>query len=169
MDVIGFLCVSLGSSRVQLHDSLGSRRACACSVAGFSSQNGDRVWGVLHRIAAFCFVFLWVKDLNAKDIHRETFPVYSRKRLPCKAVHNWVEKFSQERSEDSDSARPGAEVAATGVLRVSTSVSALVEVMSRNKYFVQLRISHTLRFISIYRFSFVSNRILSSATSLIWE
>jgi hypothetical protein len=37
MDVIGFLCVSLGSSTVQLHDSLGSR----CSKAGFSSQNGD--------------------------------------------------------------------------------------------------------------------------------
>jgi hypothetical protein len=29
MDIIGFLCVSLGSSTVQLHDSLGSRRACA--------------------------------------------------------------------------------------------------------------------------------------------
>jgi hypothetical protein len=31
MDVIGFLCVSLGSSR-----------ACSCSDTGFSSQNGDR-------------------------------------------------------------------------------------------------------------------------------
>jgi hypothetical protein len=41
MDVIGFLCVSLGGSTVQLHDSLGSRRACARSEAGFSSQNGD--------------------------------------------------------------------------------------------------------------------------------
>jgi hypothetical protein len=30
MDVIGFLYVSLGSSTVQLHDSLGSRRACPC-------------------------------------------------------------------------------------------------------------------------------------------
>jgi hypothetical protein len=30
MHVIGFLCASLGSSTVQLHDSLGSRRACAC-------------------------------------------------------------------------------------------------------------------------------------------
>jgi hypothetical protein len=37
MDVIGFLCVSLGSSTVQLHDSLGS--TCTCSEAGFSSQN----------------------------------------------------------------------------------------------------------------------------------
>jgi hypothetical protein len=41
MEVIGFLCISLGSSTVQLHDSLGSRRACACSEAGFRSQNGD--------------------------------------------------------------------------------------------------------------------------------
>jgi hypothetical protein len=30
MKVIGFLCVLLGSSTVQLHDSLGSRSACAC-------------------------------------------------------------------------------------------------------------------------------------------
>jgi EAL domain-containing protein (putative c-di-GMP-specific phosphodiesterase class I) len=31
MDVTGFLCVSLDSSTVQLHDSLGSRRVFACS------------------------------------------------------------------------------------------------------------------------------------------
>jgi hypothetical protein len=42
MDVTSFLYVSLGSSTVQLHDSLGSRRACACSEAGFRSQIGDR-------------------------------------------------------------------------------------------------------------------------------
>jgi hypothetical protein len=41
MDVLGFQCLSLGSSRVQLHDSLSSRCACACSEAGFSSQNVD--------------------------------------------------------------------------------------------------------------------------------
>jgi hypothetical protein len=44
MDVRGF-CVSLGSSTVQLHDSVGSRRACACSEAGFNIQNGDRARG----------------------------------------------------------------------------------------------------------------------------
>jgi hypothetical protein len=27
MDAIGFLCLSLGSSTVELHDSLGTRRA----------------------------------------------------------------------------------------------------------------------------------------------
>jgi hypothetical protein len=43
MDVIGFLCVSPGSSTVQLHDNVGSRRACASSEARFSSQIGDRV------------------------------------------------------------------------------------------------------------------------------
>jgi hypothetical protein len=42
MDVLGFLCVTVGSNIVQLHDSLGSRHACACSKAGFNSQNGDR-------------------------------------------------------------------------------------------------------------------------------
>jgi hypothetical protein len=43
MDVIGFLCVLLGSSTVQFHDFLCNRRACACSGAGFSSQSGNRV------------------------------------------------------------------------------------------------------------------------------
>jgi hypothetical protein len=45
MNVIGFLCISPGSSAVQLHNSLGSRRECACSEDGFSSQNGVRAWG----------------------------------------------------------------------------------------------------------------------------
>jgi hypothetical protein len=43
----------------------------------------------------------------------------------CKAVHNWVKKFSQGRSKVADDARPGAEVAETtakmtSMLRVST-------------------------------------------------
>jgi hypothetical protein len=43
MNVISFLCVSLGSSTVHLHDSLGSRRACACPEVRFSNQNSDYV------------------------------------------------------------------------------------------------------------------------------
>jgi hypothetical protein len=43
--IIGFLSVSLGSSKLQLHDSLCSRHACSCSEAGFSGQDGDRVDG----------------------------------------------------------------------------------------------------------------------------
>jgi hypothetical protein len=42
MDVIGFLFVTLGSSTFQLDESVCSRRACACSEASFSNQNGDR-------------------------------------------------------------------------------------------------------------------------------
>jgi hypothetical protein len=58
VDVIGFLYVSLGSSTVQLHDSLGSRRACSCSEARFSSQNSDRAVGAFYRRASFCCTFL---------------------------------------------------------------------------------------------------------------
>jgi hypothetical protein len=103
MDVIGFLCVSLGSNTVQLHDSLGSRRGCACSMGSFSSENGDRAWGVYYRRAAFWFaVFLWAKGLNVMNIYKEMFHVYGRKCLSRKAVHRWVEKFSQRRSKVAD-------------------------------------------------------------------
>jgi hypothetical protein len=49
--------------------------------------------------------FLWLaKGLNAKDINTEMFPVYSGKCLSSKAVHNWVEIFSQESSKFADDA-----------------------------------------------------------------
>jgi hypothetical protein len=46
------------------------------------------------------------------------FPVYGGKCLSRKAVHSWVEKFSQGRSEVADDARPGVEVAETTVKRL---------------------------------------------------
>jgi hypothetical protein len=95
IDVIGFLCVSLGSSTVQLHDSIRSRRTCLCLEAGFSSQNGDRAWGVYYWTAAFCCAFFCEeKGLNSKDIHKEMFPIYGGKCLSRKAVHNWVANVS---------------------------------------------------------------------------
>jgi hypothetical protein len=39
--LIGFPCVPLGSGTFQLHESLGSMRACSYSEAGFSSQISD--------------------------------------------------------------------------------------------------------------------------------
>jgi hypothetical protein len=42
------------------------------------------------------------KGLNAKDIHKEMFPVYGGKCLSRKVVHNWVKKFSQGRSKVTD-------------------------------------------------------------------
>jgi hypothetical protein len=95
--------------------------------------------------AAFCCALLWAKGPNAKDIQKEVFPAYGGKCLSSKAVHNWVEKFSQGRSKVADDARPGTEVAETTVKRllccgfrrtgkaVGTNVSMLVEDMSGNK------------------------------------
>jgi hypothetical protein len=51
MDVIGFLCVSVRSSRAQPHDNLGSRRGW------FHSQNGDRASEVYYQRGAFCCAF----------------------------------------------------------------------------------------------------------------
>jgi hypothetical protein len=48
--------------------------------------------------------FLWAKGLNAKDIHKDMFPVYGGKCLSCKAVHNGVKKFSQRRLKVADDA-----------------------------------------------------------------
>jgi hypothetical protein len=62
--------------------------------------------------------FLWAKGLSAKDFHKEMFPVYDRKCLSGKAIHDWVEKFSQELSKVADDARPVAEVAETTVERL---------------------------------------------------
>jgi hypothetical protein len=63
-------------------------------------------------------VFLGTKGLNAKDIRKEMFPVYGGKCLSRKAVHNWIENFSQERSKIADDAGPGVEVAETTVKRL---------------------------------------------------
>jgi hypothetical protein len=60
--IIGFLCVSLGSSTVQLHDSLGRRRACECSEARFNSQIGDRASSVYYWGARCCAFF--VRKIN---------------------------------------------------------------------------------------------------------
>jgi hypothetical protein len=70
MDVIGFLCVSLGSSTVQLHVSLGSRCACARSDSGFSSKMATMLekYSNEEQCSVVSF-FLWEKGLNAKDIH----------------------------------------------------------------------------------------------------
>jgi hypothetical protein len=101
MDVIGFLYVSLGSSIVQLHDSLGSRSACVCST-GFISQNGDAFEEYTTEEQSSIVIFLWAKGLNAKDIRKEVFPVYDGKCLSPKEVDRWVEKFSQGRMKVAD-------------------------------------------------------------------
>jgi hypothetical protein len=71
------------------------------------------------------FFFFVDKRTQSKDIHKEIVPVYDGKCLSRKAVHNLVEKFSQERSkiaDDSLLSRPVeiAREANISVLRVST-------------------------------------------------
>jgi hypothetical protein len=68
MDVIIFLCVSLGSSTVQFHDSLGSRRACAFSEASSVVKMATVVeCHTKEQRSVVCF--LWAKVLNVMDIH----------------------------------------------------------------------------------------------------
>jgi transposase len=54
--------------------------------------------------------FLWIEGLNAKDIHTDVFPVYCGKCFSHKAVHNWVQKFSQGRLKLADDVRLGRPV-----------------------------------------------------------
>jgi hypothetical protein len=43
---------------------------------------------------------LWAKELKAKDIERQIFPVYGWKCLSRNAVHNWVEKRCKRFADD---------------------------------------------------------------------
>jgi hypothetical protein len=69
--------------------------------------------------------FLWAKELNTKDIHKEMFPVYIGKCLSHKGVHNWVEQFSQGRLKDTDDARSGCPVE-TGTEATAQQVKELI-------------------------------------------
>jgi hypothetical protein len=102
---------------------------------------------------------LWANGQNTKNIHKEIFPVYGGKCLLAKAVHIWVEKYSQGRSKVTDDARSVAEMAETTVKRLlccrfrrtgkarGQVLSMLVEDMSRNKCFVHVPISYILYYI----------------------
>ena len=50
-------------------------------------------------------LFLWAKNMEAKDIHKEMLPMYDC--LSRQAVHNWVQKFSEWRTSIEDEHRVG--------------------------------------------------------------
>jgi hypothetical protein len=61
------------SSTVQLHDSLGSTRAYACTEDGFSSQNGDRARGAYttkeqRSVVSFCGQKDWMQKIFIKKL-----------------------------------------------------------------------------------------------------
>jgi hypothetical protein len=99
MDVIDFLCVWQDSSTGQLHNSLGSRRVCACSEAGFSGQSGYRALGVYYRRAALVMRFFWKKGSMQMILIKKCFLFSVGSICRGKAVHNWVDKSSQGRSK----------------------------------------------------------------------
>jgi hypothetical protein len=45
---------------------------------------------------------MWAKGLNAKDFHKEMFPVYGGKCLLHKAVHNWVQKHGRRFADEEE-------------------------------------------------------------------
>jgi hypothetical protein len=104
---------------------------------------------------------LLAKGLNAKDIHKEMFPVYGGKCLSRNAVHNRVDKFSQGRSKAADDARPvrkwlrqeSKDFYAVGfdalVKRQDKRIGVGGDVYREINAFFQVRISHVLRFVSI--------------------
>jgi hypothetical protein len=86
MDVIGFLCVSLGSSTVQLRDSLDAD--AHAHVQRLVSVVKMATVLVYYRRAAFFCAFLWAKGFNAKNIRKEMFSVYGGESLSHKSVHS---------------------------------------------------------------------------------
>jgi hypothetical protein len=90
MDVTGFLCASLGSSTVHLHDSLlvdaHSHVHKLVSVVNMVTVLEE--YSTEEQRPVVCF--LCAEELNAKDINKKMLPVYDEKCLTRKAVHNWV-------------------------------------------------------------------------------
>jgi hypothetical protein len=156
MDVIGFLCVSLGSSTVHHHDTLGSRRACACSEAGFSNQNDDCVWGVYYRGAAFCCFFCGQKDSVQRISIKKCFLFTVGNVCRLKRFITGWQMLCWWRSWNG-----GAGVAGTtikrrlccGFRRTGKAMGQVYQcwwrICRELSVFFQVRISHVLRFISI--------------------
>jgi hypothetical protein len=46
--------------------------------------------------------FLWARELNAKDIHKDMFPAYGGKYLSGIGAHNWVEKCCKYFDDDEE-------------------------------------------------------------------
>jgi hypothetical protein len=45
---------------------------------------------------------LWAKGFNAKDTHKEMFPLYGGKCLWRKAFHNWVKQRGKRFADDEE-------------------------------------------------------------------
>ena len=66
--------------------------------------------------------FLWEKNMESKDIHKEMLPMYDEHCLSRQAIHNWVQKFSEGRTSIEDDHRAGrpVEIATPGNVPTAT-------------------------------------------------
>jgi ABC-type Na+ transport system ATPase subunit NatA len=103
MDVIGFLYVSLGSSTVQLRDSLDAHAHVhrLLSVVKMATVLEECITEEQRSGVLF---FCEQNGLSTKDVHKEMFSVYGGKCLSRKADRKLVEKFSQVRSKVAEDA-----------------------------------------------------------------
>ena len=62
--------------------------------------------------------FLWAKNMEAKDMHKEMLPMYGEHCLSRQAVHNWVQKFSEGRTNIEDEHQSSARVVPTATKRI---------------------------------------------------
>jgi hypothetical protein len=46
--------------------------------------------------------YLWAKGLDAKDIHKEIFPVYDGKFVSRKAVQPWWQSFADDKEVETE-------------------------------------------------------------------
>jgi hypothetical protein len=125
--------------------TLGIGRACPCAEPGFSSKNGDRAWGLYYSRTPFCFAFFSGQKVSKQKIFikkRFSFTVgsvcrvkrFTRGSRNMENILFMTQRFKLRRGSGWDNSRK------TSILRVSTlwysdgtSVSMLVEDMSRNK------------------------------------
>ena len=63
--------------------------------------------------------FLWEKDMATQDNHKKMLPMYGEHYLSRQAVHNWVQKFSEGRTniEHEHRVRRTFPTATTRILR----------------------------------------------------
>jgi hypothetical protein len=143
MGVIYFLCISLGSSTVQLHDSLSTRRPCARSEHSFVVKMATvfeecTTEEQLSVVVPFCGQKNSMQRIFIKKCF--LFAVGSLCRVSasqlCGKRYADIEEFETE-------VRKWLRQQSKRLLSC-TSVSMLVEDMSRNKCFFPVRISHVL-------------------------
>jgi hypothetical protein len=153
--------VSLGRNIVQLHDSLGTRHACACLQPGFSSQNGDRAWEVYYwRGKFYCMFYVGKKDSTRSMFIKKCFlftvgSVCRVKRFATGSRNSLldVRKVADDETNARKWLRQQSMLLCCGFRCTAKAMGQMYQwwwrICREINVFPQVRISHVLRFISI--------------------